>query len=367
MRLGHPNYIKLVIGTYKKKRANNELSILLSQPTPANIRQECANVYKEGCEKKDEPTLRAFFGPGQQGKKFLDIIEGFDLPKFKPLVLYLKKNGRKKITDKSLELLAWLIDIKHRPFVFDREVILSEEELLIINDKDPVPDFVGPEPEDDDFEPNAEGDEEESDIPEKPVVGPATTEAPKELPIAIKSVNDTGTNQELTPKGKNDRLSLKVPIGKKRNRLKMAVAAILIAATCIGGTYMVGQRERPKPLSLGNISTGCMYWAGDHYDTMSCAEKRSDRFPLPLDAEKMRNFKRITKEDTITEKSIGRIYYIRIDGRIEYYTMGGHHPVDVTRTLKVLSSYMFFKHLDKQEIADKNPASGEKPQFINNR
>jgi hypothetical protein len=349
MRLLYPDYTKLVIAAYKKKQKNSELSPLLATFTRASIRQECLNVYTERLkkgEREEANTLKAFFGVPNEGKDFSSLIERSELDRFRPLENLMKNKIQSPVLA-TVEILAWLIDFKHRPYAMGVDVLLNGEERSIL---------------------------------EKPVVDPGNTQEPEELSIGTNPIYDAGTNQEPMVEAKkaflkNKKEKDKLPNGKDGrpawgmliDRKKMAIAAILIAAICIGGTYMVGQRERPKPLSLGNVSTGCMYWAGDHYDTMSCTEKRSDRFPFPLDVEKMRNFKRITREDTITEKSIGKIYYIRIDGRIEYYTMGGHHPVDVTRTLQVLSSYMFFKHLDKQEIANKDPAVDENPKFINNR
>ena len=92
MRLGHPDYIRLVKETYHKKRANNELSPLLAQSTPANIRRECVHVYQERYDYRDEKTLRAFFGPAEHGKQFSQVIENYATDRFKPLDNYLK-NG----------------------------------------------------------------------------------------------------------------------------------------------------------------------------------------------------------------------------------------------------------------------------------
>ena len=97
-----------------------------------------------------------------------------------------------------------------------------------------------------------------------------------------------------------------------------------------------------------------MYWKDDHYEEISCNDERKDLFKLPMDPEKMKNFKMIMRKDTITERSIGKVYYIRIDKRIEYYTTSGNHPVDVTRALKPLTSYMFEKHLLKPENINKD-------------
>ena len=90
MRLDHADYIKLVIETYHKKRANNELSPLLAQSTPANIRKACLNTYQQRYDKKDEQVLIAFFGPAELGTQFLNVIQDCETNKFKPLDNYLK-------------------------------------------------------------------------------------------------------------------------------------------------------------------------------------------------------------------------------------------------------------------------------------
>jgi len=131
MRLSHPDYIKLVIEAYKKKRSNTDLSLSLAQSTPAKIKRECLYVYKERYDKTDEQLLRTFFGSAEHGRHFLQLIRGFDADKFKPLDNYLK-GITEKTDDKNVELLAWLIDFQHRPYVFDNNVILSDEEKTLI-------------------------------------------------------------------------------------------------------------------------------------------------------------------------------------------------------------------------------------------
>jgi hypothetical protein len=119
-------------------------------------------------------------------------------------------------------------------------------------------------------------------------------------------------------------------------------------------------------MAFGNTNTSCMYWAEDHYAEMPCNEERKDRLKLPMDLEKMKGFKKIIQEDTITERSIGKLYYSKIDNKIEYYTKGGNHPIYVTRTLKVLSRYIYDKYLRKQ--SDNNVStSPQTVKFIDNR
>lgn len=145
MRLTHPDYIKLVIKTYHKKRTENDLSLLLAQSKPASIRQACLNLYQEYCEKndaqlfrRDRQALRDFFGHADDGDELLDLIQGLETKKFKPLNNYLK--GKNENTEwKNIELLAWLIDFKHRPFVTGMNVILDQHEIEMISETENIP------------------------------------------------------------------------------------------------------------------------------------------------------------------------------------------------------------------------------------
>jgi hypothetical protein len=88
-----------------------------------------------------------------------------------------------------------------------------------------------------------------------------------------------------------------------------------------------------------------MYWAGDHYEQVSCNQKLGDTMVIALDTFKLRHFKKITRPDTITGYSLGRVWYIKMDGRVEFYTADGHHPIQQQRRLKPLSDYIIFKYI----------------------
>jgi len=320
MRLDHPDYIKLVIGTYKEKRAKNDLSLLLSQPTPANIREECSNIYQKGYEKKDEPTLRAFFGPEDHGKKFLGVIQDFPLKKFKPLDQYLKKEGNKGITIKSLELLAWLIDFQHRPYVFGKDVILNEGEISILNDPEnkTLIQLIDPESEDDDLLPAGEEEEENPD----PTLINTSFPGPQ---LAVQKNNiETG-------------------------RSKRTLLLFLLLVVCTGGTYMLLQQKQDKQLVMGNVNTDSMYWAGDHFDTTPGTGNQNSLHIWPMDSDRLKSFKKITRPDTITDQSIGKVHYLKTNKVLEFFTTGGYHPVYVSRELHPLSRYMYDKYLKPKD------------------
>ncbi|RYG51738.1 MAG: hypothetical protein EOO01_07945, partial [Chitinophagaceae bacterium] len=144
MRLDFPDYTKLVLADLDRKRRSGGHPPSLLQPTPGGIRRECAIVYKERFDRKDELVLRNFFGSAESGKQLLTLIEAFPIDKFRPLVNYLK-GGTENTDTKNLELLAWLIDFRHRPYGFGKEVLLNAEELRALGGEDAAAKKDGPD------------------------------------------------------------------------------------------------------------------------------------------------------------------------------------------------------------------------------
>ena len=339
MRLDHPNYIKLAIAAYHEKRLNNGLSPLLTQPTPAGIRKECATVYQERFDKKDEPMLRAFFGPGEQGRRFLALIQEFEVDRFRPLDSFLKEEGRRNITDRNLELLAWLIDFKHRPFVFGMEVFLTDKERQVLDM------------------------ESSENIPAKEEIVSGSKQSSdngQKFGTTLETNNDDERN---TPKKEDDKSPVIVVIDtdeaaakdgntiSKNPKWKKPAAAGLISVVLLVTIYIT---TRPG----GNTNSGCMYWTGDHYEKVPCDTTIKDGFKLPFD-ESVRSLRRITREDTISERSIGKVHYIK-DSGVKFYTEGGLYPEDTNRPLKKLSRYMYDKYLRKKEDSSKYASAGIK-------
>lgn len=317
------DYTNLVLKDYEEKRNTNQLSQLLMHPTTGSIKQECINVYAERLkagEQVEENTLRAFFGILPDGRNFGDLIEWCGLGKFKSIQKLIRKEV-KIPSSANVELLAWLIDFKPRP--------LSRAEKILGNN---IPSLPGP------------------------VVDPTKPAAPQNaLPIEPVNIPNNGkkNSNNLTGENKGE--------GRKNIALKIAAATCLMLIIIFGAIY-IPQRQNPGEKSYGTTNTGCMYWSNDHYEQVPCNEERKGWLILPFNEEKWRNFKRITREDTISEQSIEKIYYIKREGKIEYFTAGGNHPVEVTRSLKILTQYMFNKYLRKKDSLNKDslPESNSK-------
>lgn len=333
MRLSHPDYIKLVTKTYFKMRANKELSFLLAHPTRARIRKACMHVYEERYLKEDKQVLKDFFGPAEQGKKFLEVIRDFEADRFRPLDNYLREITE-NTDDTNIELLAWLIDFKYRPFEYGNNVILSDEELSLIDDSVNSPEVSPVIPDPEPADPEEEENEEDG-------------------------TNAGGGENPLMPEGdkgqESEVLSL-IDSGKKTegSRLKKAVIIILGLVISIGGVCTFRHYERSGDMAYGNAGTGCMYWAKDHYEPVPCNEDARGRIFLPLNEKKMSSFQMITNKDTITEWSIGKIYCIKDSNQYKYYTEGGNYPEDLKRPLKILSRRIYDGYLNKKETPGKD-------------
>jgi hypothetical protein len=93
----------------------------------------------------------------------------------------------------------------------------------------------------------------------------------------------------------------------------------------------------------------CMYWTGNAYQTISCNEKVGDTAIIALDTFKLAHLKRITRQDTLTKWSVGRIFYSKVNSdSIDVFTSAGSHPVRNGRKLMPLTNYMYVKYISRK-------------------
>jgi hypothetical protein len=111
------DYKVQVVDFYKKNRENGSLPLNLINPTPAKLKNESLLVFHSRGSKGDIGIIRQFFGPREDEGGYLKAIKTIDTDKFKPLVNFLKEQTQ-DTEDKNIELLAWLLDFKPRPYQF---------------------------------------------------------------------------------------------------------------------------------------------------------------------------------------------------------------------------------------------------------
>lgn len=303
-----------VIRYYHQKREEGSISLNLQHPTPAKLKQECLIVFEIRRTKADLEILRQYFGHKEDETDYERAIRTMETDRFKPLVKLLRKEI-KNTEDKNIQLLSWLIDFNPRPYRFGVDVTKS------VIDVDRT---------------------EENSYAE---------------------INDLNQNEKKTIEG-GSRISHQTD--SKLDPLKIGLKAdwpkthwyqnkgfkgiILLGIALIGFASVISLNKNLKLNSFyvfsGNENQ-CMYWAVDHFVSVECFQKIPNIDVVALDTFKLKQFKKITRPDTLTLADINKVWYSKIDKIVELYTAPGHHPEHPEKQLKSLSKYMFSKYVLK--------------------
>lgn len=289
------DYIMLVLADYQQKKLDGKLPLELIEPRRAHLRDLCLSVYHNRYERKDEGTFEKFFGRAADPQNRLKSIERCELDKFRPLVSYLKDPAIK--TDpKNIELLAWLIDYKGRPYEYGPSDDTEQKPAAL---KERVP---------------------------PPIVDPPYGENP--------------------PHGKNPPLTVTTTTRRKPGRLTIVITITIALASTFLYRFLPQPARTFPPIPPG--TQACMFWSDDHYQPVPCNEKLGDTVVIALDSEKLMHLRKITRPDTITNAAIGHVWYVRYRGNYEFYTSGGYHPLDPNLRLKPITDYIIGKHISHQ-------------------
>ncbi len=276
------------------KRAYRNMAALyprFSKLSRVGLKDHCRAICEERFNQRDEVILRTFFGAADGQKGYLRTIGNCSADRFRPLVSILKgetDNPRQEY----LEVLAWMFDIQPRPY----------------NDK---ADYT-----------NVAIEQKVSDS----VSNPGST-----IPVAT---NDH--NFPIHDGNGNDIENESIPSEKLEWPRK--VIAIVMLVVIAGLTVFAF-------LKSGKKSGECMYWAGDHFEPTFCIQRGGDTIVVAMDANRLRNFRRIKDTSSITENSIGKVWYRIKEGEFEFYTSHGKHPIDIQINVRKLTkeSYAKFK------------------------
>lgn len=292
------DYKDLVVKSYREKLAARDLSNNLADPTPAKLRDQCLLVYTSRYDKqRDSKTLQAFFGQPDEHGNYGPVIKNFEVSRFKPLAQFLRDMNRKPNT-LNIELLAWLIDYHTRPYKFDAPAKQYEHPGPVQNqDQEQKP-------------------EQEQELP--PQLQPEVPEAPG---------SPTGPPPPRTPEAP------KLTWKERMNKHQKKTALLLLLLGFIAFILM----------KLPNDEQ-CMYWAGDRYKAIDCDKRLFGIQSIAMDTFKLNHFKKITRPDTMTAYSIGRVWCVQIGRTPQCFTTDGNHPLHPERELKKLSLTLLRKY-----------------------
>lgn len=285
------DYRKEVIDAYNAKKAAGQVPLGLIEPTPAGLRDECLDRYKEAHSQKDEESLKIFFGSKGDAADYHRLIETTDIDKFRPLVNFLD-NLCINTRNKNIELLAYLIDFEPRPFRFR----YGKPEVTLPPPPDPEP-------------------------TSKPIVKPIQSGTDGEN--AVPDLSHTKDKEAVEPTAVFPK-TIWMFAG-----WTPAVLSIVVAIAAITGIAMT-------------IKPTHMYWTGEAYKRVFPWTALEQAQLVPFNDELFSGFKRITQPDTLKKRDIYDVWYAKVKrDSIEFYTDSAAHPVDTTKTLKPMTEYIW--------------------------
>jgi len=284
------DYENAVMDDYQFKKKNGDLSLILINPTPSTLRDECLAVCRRRYEKSDNRALSLFFEPATDKENFLKIIDGWKTDKFRPLVNYLK--GETQTPEpKNVEILAWLIDYQPRPV--DKFKSSSEFSKARV------------------------------------------------LPVEDGKIVDRSTSGADEPIKRAFNFTLAKATG----------LIILIILVIIGIRFCTGPANMPKTTARAGPKA-CMFWDGDHYQQVKCGQNLRDTVVRCLDSGLLSHFRMIAGCPVTTNKEWkGKFLYGRYNGKMEFYTNEGFHPndtlfhpIDTLQRLRPVTEYILKKY-----------------------
>ena len=317
----YADYERLVLEYYQWKKSHNDLSSQLNHPTPARIKNECVRLCKGEIQKKDEKVIRDFCEEWENTKTCLQSIDKCDIDKFRPLLKFLKRDTES--TDpKNIHLLAWLIDFPDRPFEFGKKYGSNTEIQARVEAPESFENSIV----------------DTSSLTENP----ATVKCEEENILTEDQVDAERLDAKTGSKENAEIPAYGGSLRPKWRFRKIAVIGALLAVTGTSG-YWWWNKTPSTGITPGNGS--CMYWAKDHFQPIPCNQKVPNTLVVALDTVRVKNFKKITRSDTITNRAKGSVWYSKIDNEIEFFTAGGEHPVVIGRRLKPISDYIIDKYV----------------------
>lgn len=154
----------------------------------------------------------------------------------------------------------------------------------------------------------------------------------KPRPNTIWVINEGGQPPIITD-------SNKPPFIIPRTILALSLFAILSF-----GAYVCWESESAEIYFPTETQEKCMHWTGNRYEPIACEVQISKTPIIAIDFQKLNHFKKIRLPDKLTKYDLGKVWYAKLYGKVEFYTDSGLHPIETNRKLKPLTEHMLNVH-----------------------
>lgn len=294
---------KNTLGEYKKavkarydEIKESDISGLLGNPSPANLRELCI-LKAEGMTNREDKLIFTRFFDFKNEESIIKQIEKCDTDKLKPAGYFLK-NKTKDTKQIIVELIAILIDFKPRPYLTFSKIVEN-----VIEKK----------------EENIEDDNVQKELSSIPIV----------LAINDKTKANTTDNSTII---KSYSIKQKIAFG----------FGILLLTSFVG--YGFKNICFPKK--------DCIQWSDTHYEQVECEGNKlgfAHSNPIFDFDENLLRFKKLDVCDTTKFFIEGQptVWYIKQNNKCEFFNAPGLHPIS-GKTLKPITEYIINKYIRKE-------------------
>lgn len=319
---------KTAIRTQYKTAIERDVSGILSDPTPAQLRDFYLRLFEKGLSEIDEEILKLFL-EAKENSSLKKALENCNIGKLKPIINFLE--GGNTENRARIEMAAILVDFRHRPFgKFKKHH--DEDEVVLINDLRDTK-FFSLQTSSDDLI-----DEVKAENP---------TDSEKTFDIEEPEMNQSQeyeSIQDEQPELISTPIINFVTVSEKPESKKiryLAVIAVLVGLCLI--IYLALPQKQ------------CMQWSFDHYDIVSCDLESTSienyNSIQPYDSRYI-DLRKIKVDDTTTffknEKPV--IWYIKIGDSIACYDRLAPYPENTARSLKPITKHMIEKYVATNKV-----------------
>lgn len=344
-----------VRNAYLKLKDTDQLHFDREWPSPGDLKSWCLTRYFQGISKEDEVVYLRFFNDGNHTNDLVTCIQHYELDKLRPLRNFIIGDTQRRPDEDIVKLLAVLIDFSPRPYMTTDWIEKEKHGKSVVSEtSDPK-------------ESNSETgevqevlvggeiiDNENIDIlPGRLTEGVISGDIEKMGEVEKefserKQINGIGQEEEenidkqeseeenhAPPANSTTFLRVNNPIIPRQNRSSLyGLGGIIL----IIGIFSIISFSQTKQ---------CMCWLGERYEKVSCKDKTVTSKIIALNEEKFYNFKKIMRPDTLTVHDVNKVWYSKINNRVEFFTGSGMHPIHDHRSLKAATKYIIEQYAGK--------------------
>ncbi|MFD2902550.1 hypothetical protein [Sphingobacterium anhuiense] len=395
---------KAVREAYLEKKSLEVLPDELNTPSPANLREYSLIRLHEQLSQDDINVFKNYFSRPNKDESIETAINNADLSKLRSLQNFIIGETLKP-SERIVKMVAILIDFPKRPYKsadwIETNISGDSDELILYEGDDDTQqieqvDGPGISEENKDCEETAispEGEikrEEELINPDTLVIhnrdmGGKTIDIvdtvsnlvsnqpiDKDSPIIKdqrKYSNVDNGKAEDTPLSGDNLFRIKGLYGESNGDNKLSTSsdgsggvntiAVSKPNTIKGKTFFRNKANYPYGglilviitiAIFSFINKECMCWNGIKYIKVDCRDNTQSNQIIGLNEDKLNNFEKIMKPDTLTKTDVGKVWYSKIDNEVEFFTHAGHHPILTRKSLKAATEHIIRTHSGNKNL-----------------